>query len=99
MPVVEKYRVRQSFKWLGKQYQPGDAISRDTILSDAQVGESKLGTLQRVRFIEPDPQTRPLDKMTKSELVEYAREVGASVDPNWRKSDILEEIEGAIHGS
>lgn len=96
MPVVEKYRVRQSFKWLGVQYKPGDAISRETILSDANVGESKLGTLQRVRFIEPDPQTRSLDKMTKSELVEYAREVGASVDPNWRKSDVLEAIQETI---
>lgn len=99
MPVVEKYRVRQSFKWLGVQYKPGDAISRETILSDKQVGESKLGTLQRVRFIEPDPQTRPLEGMSKSELVEYAREVGARVDPNWRKAEILEEIQGAIHGS
>lgn len=96
MPVVEKYRVRQAFKWLGVQYEPGDAISRETILADAQVGVSKLGTLQRVRFIEPDPLTRPIDKMSKSDLVDYAREVGADIDPNWRKSDILEAIQETI---
>lgn len=98
MPVIEKYRVRQPFKWLGTQYEAGDAISRDTILSDEQVGASKLATLQRVRFIEPDPQTRSLDKLTKAELVDYAREIGATVDPNWLKADVREAIEETING-
>jgi hypothetical protein len=34
--------------------------------------------------------------MTKSDLVELGRTVGATVDPNWRKADLIEAIEGEL---
>ena len=74
-----KYRVDRKFKWMGQTYDRGDAISRDTILAEPQVGEARLGSLQRTGFIS---RVHPLDKMTKTELVAYGREVGAAVDPS-----------------
>lgn len=96
MPVAEKYEVLRPMKWLGKSYEPGDAIARDAILSDRQVGASKLGTLQRVGYIRLDPQTRPFGKMTKAELVEYGREIGADVTQGMLKADLIEEIERTL---
>ena len=96
MAVAEKYEVLRPMKWLGKAYEPGDAIARDTILSDKQVGASKLGTLQRVGYIRLDPRTRPVDKMTKAELVDYGREIGANVSPSMVKADLIEEIERTL---
>lgn len=97
--MIERYRVLNRFQWHGQWYERGDAISRDVILADANVGVSRLGSLQRTRFIEPDPVTRPLDKMTKAELIDHARDLGASFDASWRKSDILEAVQEAIHGT
>ena len=96
MAVAEKYRVERDFKWMGVDYGRGDSISRDTILSDKQVGKSKLGTLQRTGFIGLDPMSRPFDKMTKTDLVDYGREVGADVDQNMVKKDLIAAIEGVV---
>ena len=93
MTVVE-YKARRGFKWLGVSYERGDRISRDTLLADEQVGESRLGSMQRNGFFEPV--NRPVDKMTKTELVEYGREVGAEVHPNMNKADLTEAIEGVF---
>ncbi len=96
MAVAEQYRVLRDFKYRGVPYARGDSISRDTILADTQVGVSKLGTLQRVKYIELDSQTRPLDEMTKADLVDYGREVGAEVDQNMVKKDLITAIEGVL---
>ncbi len=96
MAIAEKYRVQRDFKWMGVPYERGDSISRDTILSDVQVGKSKLGTLQRTGYIGLDAVSRPLDKLTKTELVDYGREVGAEVDQNMVKKDLVSAIEGVL---
>ena len=93
MAVAEKYRVVRDFKFNGRQFTSGDSIARDFIVD---VAPEKLGTLQRVRFIELDPLTRPLDKMTKTELIDYGREVGAKVDHKMTKADLVEAIKGVI---
>lgn len=90
MPVAEKYRAVRNFKFAGLAFNRGDSIEREFIL--AKTDASKLGTLQRTGFIELDPVTRPLDKMTKADLIEYGREVGASVDQRMTKADLLDAI-------
>lgn len=93
MAVVEKYRVDHRFKWMGRQYERGDSISRATILKEKQVGLSKLGSLQRTGFLSI---VRSLDTLTKPELVDYGQEVGAEVDPNMRKEDLIAAIESEM---
>ncbi len=93
MAVAEKYRVDRGFKWMGQQYDRGDSISRATFLKETQVGKARLGAMQRNGFISI---VRPLDGMTKPELVDYGREVGAEVDPNMLKDDLIAAIEGEI---
>ena len=95
MAVAAKYPVLKPLKWMGVSYARGDSINRDTILSDAQVGKSKLGTLQRTGFIGLDA-SRPLGGMTNAELVDYGREVGADVHPNMVKTDLISAIEGVL---
>ncbi len=96
MVVAEKYRVERRFQWMGQWYERDDPISRQTILSNRQVGESRLGSLQRNGFISLDPVTRPLDQLSKKELVEYGREVGADVKPNMVKTDLLSAIRSVL---
>ena len=96
MAVAAKYRVQRDFKWMGVPYARGDSISRDTILSDVQGGKSKLGTLQRTGVSGLDTASRPLGGMTKTELVDYGREVGADVDQNMVKKDLVSAIEGVV---
>jgi hypothetical protein len=96
MPVAEKYRVVKGFRWMGAAYERGDSISRAAFLADSRVGESRLGSMQRTGFIMLDPATRPLDKMTKADLVDYGREVGATVDPNMVKKDLITAIQGVL---
>ncbi len=96
MAVAAKYRVQRDFKWMGVPYARGDSISRDTILSDVQVGKSKLGTLQRTGYIGLDLVGWPLSDLTKAELVDYGREVGAEVDQNMVKKDLITAIEGVL---
>lgn len=93
MAVAEKYRVDRGFKWMGQQYERGDSISRATFLNNKQVGKSRLGAMQRNGFISI---VRPLDSMSKADLVDYGREVGAEVDPNMLKDDLVAAIEGEI---
>jgi hypothetical protein len=93
MAVAEKYRVVRDFKFNGRDFQRGDAIERAYIVA---VAPEKEGTLLRTRFIELAPHQRDLSKMTKSDLVELGRTVGATVDPNWRKADLIEAIEGEL---
>ncbi len=93
MAVAEKYRVDRGFKWMGQRYERGDAISRATFLKNKQVGESRLGSMQRTGFISI---SRPLDTLTKAELVDYGREVGAEVDPNMLKDDLIAAIESEL---
>ena len=90
-----RYKWTQARKFNGRQYERGDTITRDEILA---VNPEKLGTLERVRLIEPDPLTNPVDKMTKDELIQHARDIGAKVDHNWRKAQIREAVEDALHG-
>ncbi len=90
MAVAEKYRVDKGFKWMGHQYERGDAISRATFLKETQVGAARLGAMQRTGFISIE---RSLDTLTKAELVDYGREVGAEVDPNMLKDDLIAAIE------
>lgn len=94
MSVVAEYKVARPLKWMGEKYERGDTISRDRILANENVGEARLGSLQRTGFIVPA--NRPLAKMTKAELVDYGREVGAEVDPNMVKADLVAEIEGVL---
>ena len=75
---------------MGQQYERGDAISRTAFLKETQVGKARLGAMQRTGFISI---VRPLDGMTKPELVDYGREVGAEVDPNMLKDDLIAAIE------
>ncbi len=93
MAVVEKYRVDKGFKWMGQQYDRGDSISRATFLQETQVGKARLGAMQRTGFISIE---RSLDTLTKAELVDYGREVGAEVDPNMLKNDLVAAIEGEM---
>ncbi len=93
MAVVEKYRVDRGFKWMGVKYERGDPISRTTFLTEAKVGEARLGSMQRNGFISI---VRSLDGMTKPELVDYGREVGAEVDPNMLKEDLIAAIESEL---
>jgi hypothetical protein len=93
MAVAEKYRVDRGFKWMGVPYERGDSISRATFLKNKQVGESRLGSMQRTGFISI---SRSLDGMTKPELVDYGREVGAEVDPNMLKDDLVAAIESEL---
>ena len=81
---------------MGQQYERGDAISRSAILADTQVGEARLGSMQRVGMISLDPETRSLGKMTKAELVDYGREIGADVNPNMTKTVLIETIESEL---
>ncbi len=94
MAVAEKYRVDKPFKWLGQQYERGDAISRSTILSDTRVGEARLGSLQRVGFI--SLVDRPLSEMNKAELVDYGHEVGAKVSSNMTNAVLIKTIESEL---
>ncbi len=96
MAVVEKYRVEHAMKWKGTPYARGDALSRDMILSDTQVGESKLKTLLRLGWLVPDPGTRPLNKMSNADLVDHGRDMGADVHPNMVKKDLIAAIEGVL---
>jgi hypothetical protein len=98
MPVAEQYRVLNRFQWMGTWYDRGDAISRDAILAAGEVGMSKLGSLQRTRFIDMDPVTRPLSKLTVDELIEHGREVGAEVKRGMTKRDLVTAIEEAPYG-
>ncbi len=75
---------------MGVQYDRGDSISRATFLKETQVGKAKLGAMQRNGFISI---VRSLDTLTKPELVDYGREVGAEVDPNMLKDDLIAAIE------
>ena len=90
MAVAEKYRARRGFKYSGRRFEMGEPIDRSYIINDG--GETKLRVLQRAGFIELDPVTRPLDKMTKADLIEYGREVGADVQHNMTKTDLLAAI-------
>ena len=94
MTVAVEYKARRGFKWRGVSYERGDSISRDTFLADKQVGESRLGSMQRTGYIEPV--NRPISGMTKSDLVAYGREVGADVNPNMNKTDLTAAIEGVF---
>lgn len=94
MPVAEQYRVVRDLKFNGRQFERGDSIARDYILGSPR--PEMLGTLQRTGFIELDPVTRPLDKMTKAELIDYAREVDAEVNTNMRKDDLLDAIQEVL---
>ena len=93
MAVAEKYRVDRGFKWMGQQYERGDSISRATFLKETQVGKAKLGAMQRTGFISI---VRSIDTLNKAELVDYGREVGAEVDPNMRKDDLITAIESEM---
>ena len=90
MAVAEKYRAKRPFKFNGRRIEQGDSVDRDYIL---KVSPEKLRVLQVTGFIELDPVTRPLDKMTKADLVDYGREVGAEVNPNMVKADLVAAIE------
>ncbi len=78
---------------MGVQYERGDAISRATFLKEKQVGKTRLGAMQRTGFISI---ARSVDGMTKPELVDYGREVGAEVDPNMLKEDLVAAIESEL---
>ena len=93
MAVAEKYRVDRGFKWMGQHYERGDSISRATFLKETQVGKAKLGAMQRNGFISI---VRSIDTLNKAELVDYGREVGAEVDPNMRKDDLIAAIESEM---
>jgi hypothetical protein len=93
MAVAEKYRVRRTLKFNGRAYEAGDAIDRAAIIS---VDPSKLGSLTRTGFIELDPVARPLDKMTKADLIDYGREIGAAVDQAMVKADLIAAIESEL---
>ncbi len=94
MAVVSEYEFDKPTKWMGVSYGRGDRISKATILAEKQVGVSRLASLQRNGFMHPV--NRPLDKMSKADLVDYGREVGADVGPNMIKADLLEAIEGEL---
>ncbi len=96
MAVVDKYRVLRPLKWMGVDYVRDDVITRDTILKEQQVGVSRLASLQRTGFLEPDAATRAVDQMTKTDLVDYGREVGADVHQNMVKKDLITAIEGVL---
>ena len=99
MPVVDAYRVNRELKFNGRQYAVGDAIPHDAIVEvDRRLGSDKLGSLLRTRWIEPDPVTRPLTEMTKDELIEHGRNIGAEFQASWKKADIRAAIEEAPHG-
>jgi len=91
--MVEKYRVTRDFKFNGRQFARGDAIDRAYIVN---VDPAKEGTLVRTRFIELAPHQRDLSKMTKTELVEFGRNIGATVDQNWVKADLIDAIESEM---
>ena len=88
------YKWTQARKFNGRQYEAGDTITREQIVS---VHPEKLGTLERTRLIVPDPLTNPIEKMTKDELLDYARDVGVTVSASWRKREVREAIEDARH--
>jgi len=93
MAVAEKYRAKRPFKFNGRQIEQGDSVERDYIL---KVSPEKLRVLQVTGFIELDPVTRPIGKMSKADLVDYGREVGADVNPNMVKADLVEAIESEL---
>ena len=78
---------------MGVQYERGDAISRATFLQEKQVGKSRLASMQRTGFISI---ARSVDSMNKAELADYGREVGAEVDPNMLKDDLVAAIESEL---
>ena len=96
MAVAEKYEVLHPMKYRGVSYEVGEAIARDTILADKQVGVAKLGTLQRVGYIRLDPATRPIKSMKVAELLDYGLEIGADVTRGMTKPVMLEEIERTL---
>ncbi len=91
--IVEKYRVVRDFKFNGRNFERGDAIDRSYIVD---VAPEKEGTLVRTRFIELAPEMRDLTKMTKADLVEFGRTIGADVDPNMVKSVLVDAIESEM---
>ena len=93
MAVAEKYRVDKGFKWMGHQYERGDAISRATFLKEKQIGEARLGAMQRTGFISVVEDWRTF---TNTNMVEYGREVGADVHPNMLKADLVDAIESEL---
>lgn len=93
MAVVEKYEVLRTLKFNGRDFERGDAIDRAYIVS---VAPEKEGTLVRTGFIGLAPHQRDLNKMTKAELVDFGRDIGATVDHNWRKDDLIDAIESEM---
>ena len=91
--VAEKYRILRPVKWMGVDYVRDDVITRATILKEKQVGVSRLASMQRQGFME---MVRSFDTLTKAELVDYGREVGADVDQNMVKKDLIAAIEGVL---
>ncbi len=89
MAAVAKYQALRGFKFNGRDFERGDAISHDYIV---EVAPEKLGTLLRTRFI-GEPPDRQLSDMTMPELRDFAREVGLEGPLPRKKDDLVAEIE------
>jgi hypothetical protein len=90
--TVAKYEVLRKMKFNGRNFERGDAIDRAYIVG---VAPEKEGTLLRTRFIGLPAEVADLTKMLKADLVAHARKLDLKVDPNWRKTDLIDAIEGA----
>ena len=92
--MTEAYRAMRDFTFNGRHISAGDRVERAWIVG---VAPEKEGTLLRTRFIEAVGFTGDdLGRKSKPELVEFARTLGATVDPNWRKADLIEAIRGEL---
>lgn len=92
MAAVEKYQALRGFKFNGRRFERGDAVSHDLIVG---VAPEKLGTLLRTRFIGYPPD-RQLADMSMSELRDAAREVGIEGALPRRKDDLVDLIESEM---
>ncbi|MCF0144175.1 MAG: 50S ribosomal protein L21 [Firmicutes bacterium] len=88
--IIFKYKSKKDYRKKQGHRQPYTEVE---IISIA--GEKAAPKKEEPKAEAPAEDAKPLDKMLKSELVEYAKEKGIEVDEKGLKADILEAIKAA----
>lgn len=101
--IIFKYKAKKDYRKKQGHRQPYTLVEITAIggvkaepKKEVPVEEPVAETAEEVKSEEtPKAEEKPLSKMLKAELVEYAREKGIEIDPKATKAVIMEAIEAA----
>ena len=98
--IIFKYKSKKDYRKKQGHRQPYTEVEIISIAGEKaapkkEEPKEEAPVAEEAKAEAPAEDAKPLDKMLKSELVEYAKEKGIEVDEKGLKADILEAIKAA----